>query len=71
MKKRMGLWCALCILYLGIHGERLALIDHNTTIQVFPYRVSVYPKAAQALLSQGIPIASDEVLSRVLEDYFS
>lgn len=59
--------------YLGLHGGHLALWDSTQTqpLQVFPYRVEMYAKSDQDALRHGIPITSQEALTRLLEDYFS
>lgn len=63
----------LLLIYLGIYGGKLSLIDDTTDkpLKVFPYEAALYPHADQEALQHGIPIASDLEFVRLLEDYFS
>ena len=65
------LFALLC--YLGVHNGFLALWDDSKSepLHVFPYRADIFPQADQQALRHGIPIPSQEELSRLLEDYFS
>ncbi len=73
--RRIGILTALLILslYLGIYNDNVAMWDDADIrpINVFPYRVSLLPKADQEALKKGIPITSYEELMRLLEDFFS
>lgn len=72
--KRLTLYILLLFgLYLGLHGENLALFDSNSAkpTHIFPYRAALYPKIDQAQLRDGIPVESEEHLKRLLEDFLS
>ena len=60
-------------LYLGMYNENVALYDSNNPapLQVFPYPVSLLPKADQEALKSGIRVSSKEELLQLIEDYFS
>lgn len=72
----MGKRCRVLLLiglYLGLHNGYLALwsSDRSEPDQVFPYRASLYPKCDRDALERGIPIAGNEQLKHVLEDFLS
>ena len=58
---------------LGTYQGRIALWKTGSAIpeKIFPNTVAALPPADQALLEQGIPIASREHLAYLLEDYLS
>lgn len=64
-------WVLCC--YFGLHNGYLALLDSRDSqpVQVFPYRAELYPEADQEALRHGIPVTSQKMLSRLMEDYLS
>jgi len=60
-------------LILGCWNEHIALFQENnpTPISIFPYRVEAFPLPDQSALKTGIPIANDEHLQRLLQDFLS
>lgn len=74
MKLTRYLYCTLILsILLGTYQGRIALwkTDSPVPVKVFPNTVASLPPADQALLEQGIPIASREQLAYLLEDYLS
>lgn len=74
MKKLRYIYCILLLGFLlGIKDGRVALWvdDDPQPVQVFPYPVSLLPKADQEALKNGIKIGSSEELRSLLEDYLS
>ena len=59
--------------YLGLHNGYLAIFNEHDPdpVQVFPFRAESYPTVDQDALRHGIPITSQEALTRLLEDYCS
>lgn len=60
-------------LVLGSFRGYVALFDKGTEIprMVYPYSVANLPPADQQALAAGIPVANEEELGRLLEDYLS
>lgn len=58
---------------LGNYNGYIALWKEGDSIplRVFPYSVQSLPPADQKLIANGIPIASQEQLQMLLEDYLS
>lgn len=58
---------------MGIQNGYIALWHDGTSepVEIFPYRADSLPIADQRALEKGIPISSQEDLSRLLEDYLS
>lgn len=73
MKYRLFHSLILLGFVLGCHQGRIALWkDTNPNpVRVFPYPVTSLPHADQQLLMDGIPIADETELARLLEDYLS
>lgn len=74
MKKLRYIYCILLLGFLlGIKDGKVALWvdDDPQPVQVFPYPVSLLPKADQESLKNGIKIGSSEELRSLLEDYLS
>lgn len=63
----------MAIYLLGVHEGKIALWKDNDPepIKVFPFRVSMLPKAEQERLKNGIPIESMDDLNRLAEAYLS
>lgn len=59
--------------YLGLYQGRLALWRSDAPLpeQIFQKTPDIYPEADQRALQKGIPFATEEELSRLLEDYLS
>lgn len=73
MKKRTFAALFLLGMILGCQGEYVALFggESQEPLQVFPYRVAAFPPADQQSLRAGIPVADQEQLAGLLEDFFS
>ena len=74
MRRLSCLFAALSLsLYLGLHKGYIALWNSERTqpVHIFPYCAAAYPNIDQNALCQGIPITSEEELTRLLEDYLS
>lgn len=66
--------CFLALtMILGCHKGYLALFRTNDPLplKTYPYRLEVFPPEDQAGLRQGIPVSSEEELTRLLQDYLS
>lgn len=71
MKKYVCLFLLLGLI-LGMHNGYLAIYEGTASPpQVLPYRVAMYPKLDQYALASGIPVSSQDELSRLLEDFLS
>jgi len=73
MKRRDWHTFLLLTLLLGCHNGYLALFEGSdpAPVRTFPYRVEGFPQNDQEALRQGIPISSDEELTRLLQDFLS
>ena len=60
-------------LVLGSFRGYVALFDNEAANprRIYPYSVGSLPQADRAALEAGIPVANDEELCRLLEDYLS
>lgn len=74
MKKIRYLMAALAFSFLlGAHNGYIALWmgEDPEPVRVFPYRISALPEADQHALERGIPISTQQELTKRLEDYLS
>ena len=74
MKWMRNIYSILLIGFLlGIHDGRIALWvgDDPEPTTIFPYYVSMLPKADQKALENGIEIQDEHRLHSLLEDYLS
>lgn len=73
MKRRDLALLLLMTLTLGCHKGYLALFEEGVPapVKTYPYRIEGFPQADQEALRRGIPIASGEELTRLLQDYLS
>ena len=72
-KIRSLLFLLLYGLLLGIHDGYVALYQHGIShpVDIFPRHVTMLPDADRQALERGIPVADDEMLQHLLEDYLS
>ena len=72
-KHRILASCLLLGFLLSIHKGRIALWKdgQESPCHVFPYPVAALPRDARQALEDGIPIDSEEDLSRFLESFCS
>ncbi len=63
----------LLALYLGLHDGYLAIINStgDAPVKVFPYCASLFPKADQEALAQGIPLENELDYHKRMEDFLS
>ena len=61
------------IFYLGAHEGYLALwkTGINQPVNIYPYKISIYPETDNLLLKKGIPFTEESTLTKLLEDYTS
>ena len=74
MKKIHYIYTVLLLIgYLGIHQGNIAFWNNNQNEPaiIYPYRAALFPDADQQALQNRIPLSSQEVLNRLLEDYLS
>ena len=73
MKKQTFAAFFLLTMILGCRGEYVALFGDASgePLRVFPYRVAAFPPADQQALRAGIPVANQEQLDKLLQDFFS
>ena len=73
MRKYRCVMLALLGLYLGVYHGQVALFDSASSkpLQIYPYRVEIYPQEDQQSLKKGIPIHGRDPLQRLLEDFTS
>lgn len=62
-----------CGLVLGSFRGYVALFDMGQEVprRIYPYCVDSLPDADRQALAEGIPVANEEELRRLLEDYLS
>ena len=73
-KKHLRLYFILLFLFLlGNYNGYIALWNSSSPLpyHVFPYSVSMLPRADQLMLNVGIEISSNTELCNILEDYLS
>ena len=58
---------------LGLHNGYITLWNDGSEepLEVFPYHVQMLPQADQESLKNGIQIATEHDLQKLLEDYLS
>lgn len=71
MKHILTLTLLLLTFYLGLHGDRLAILEDGKPVIILPYRADIYPEEDRARLKEGIAFETNEDLSALLEDFIS
>ena len=73
INKQTGKFLLVIGLILGCWKGRVALFAEGMIhpVKVYPYRAEMLPPADRCSLEKGIPVASEEQLEKLLQDYLS